>query len=139
VNSCTTEKNGIVVRYRSLILRTRTQRLIISQKTVQYSGLVSSADVPVSTLESPRNLSRFTTQQVRPTTPQDQSSRTGSGYSIMATRFPRTGIRVMRKLHFNALGEGKRSETDGRNTDIHITSRRESAMRACDAAACVIP
>jgi hypothetical protein len=47
-----------------------------------------------------------------------------------------TGIRV-RKLHFNASGEGKCCETDGHNTDIK--SRRESAMRASEPTACVTP
>jgi hypothetical protein len=40
----------------------------------------------------------------------------------------------VRKLHFNASGEGKRCETDGHNTDIK--SRRESAMRAGEPTAC---
>jgi hypothetical protein len=40
-------------------------------------------------------------------------------------------------MHFNASGEGKRSETDGHNTDIK--ARRESAMRAGEPAACVTP
>jgi hypothetical protein len=43
----------------------------------------------------------------------------------------------MRKLHFNVPGEGKRSEKDGHNTDIR--SRRESAVRVGEPAACVTP
>jgi hypothetical protein len=43
-------------------------------------------------------------------------------------------IRVI-SLHFNASGEGKRSETDGHTT--YIKSCREAAMRAGEPAACV--
>jgi hypothetical protein len=41
----------------------------------------------------------------------------------------------VRRLHVNASGEGKRSDMDGHNMDIK--SRRESAMRAGEPAACV--
>jgi hypothetical protein len=72
----------------------------------------------------------------------DFCSDAGSGYkstqTILGLRRAKetTGIRV-RRMHFNASVEGKRSETDGHNTDIK--SRRESAMRAGEPAACVTP
>ena len=57
----------------------------------------------------------------------------GSGYKSMQhilhlrSSFIDTGINV-RHYHFNASGEGKRSETDGHGTAIK--TRREVAMRA---------
>jgi hypothetical protein len=59
----------------------------------------------------------------------DAGSRYKSTQTILGIRYAKEvrGFRV-RRLHFNASGEGRRIETDGHNTDIK--SRRESAMRA---------
>ena len=69
----------------------------------------------------------------------DFVSDAGSGYkssqTLLGLRNAKqlTGIRV-RKVHFNASGEGKHWETDGHNTDIKV--RREHAMRAAKPATC---
>jgi hypothetical protein len=66
----------------------------------------------------------------------------GSGYkssqTILGLRNSKelTGVRV-RHLHFNASGEGKRSETDGHNTDIK--ARRKEAMKAGKPQGCTTP
>jgi hypothetical protein len=68
----------------------------------------------------------------------DAGSRYKSSQTILGLRYAKevTGIRV-RRLHFNASGEGKGSEIDGHNTDIK--SRRESTMRAGGPPWCVTP